>query len=108
VLSAVSVAVTALADVTFSEAGTLQVTGLVAPKGPVTAQLRETVPVNPFNAVMLTVEVFPVVAPWRIEMLPLLLRANPGVTLPPAATAAIMPTVWTYFPVELDPVTETL
>ena len=58
VVLAVSVAVTALAPLMVAEAGMLQVTGLVAPVGMVvTAQLRLTVPVNPFDGVTLIVDV---------------------------------------------------
>jgi hypothetical protein len=84
VLLAVRVAVTALEPVMFSEAGMLQLTGLVGLLGVlVTAQLSVTAPVNPFDVVMLIVEVLPVVAPWVTEMLPLLLSAKfePAVTV---------------------------
>ena len=76
-LAAVSVAVTAVVPVTLSDAGTVQVTGLTALAGDVvTAQLRATVPVNPFEGVMLTVDVLPVVAPAVTVIAPLLLSAN--------------------------------
>lgn len=54
--------------------------GSLAPVGPVTAQVRLTVPVNPPDGVTLIVEVFPLVAPGLTDMLPLLLRANEGAT----------------------------
>ena len=41
----------------------LQVAGLLAPLGAVTAQVRSTLLANPFDAVMEMVVVFPVVAP---------------------------------------------
>ena len=79
-LAAVSVAVTAVVPVTDSEVGTVQVTGLTALAGAVvTAQLRATVPVNPFEGVMLTVDVLPVVAPAVTAIAPLFDSANVGV-----------------------------
>ena len=63
-LATVRVAVAAAVPVKLAVAGTLQVTGLVAPAGEVvTAQARATEPVSPFDGVTLTVEVLPVVAP---------------------------------------------
>ena len=60
---AVRVAVTA-PDVTLTEDGMLQVTGLAAPVGMVvTEQARLTAPVNPLAGVTVMVEVLPVVAP---------------------------------------------
>jgi phage tail protein X len=47
--------------------------------GPLTAQLRFTVPVNPFDGVTVIVDVLPVVAPGVTVTLPLLLSANEGV-----------------------------
>jgi hypothetical protein len=58
---AVSVAGTELADVTFTDAGMEQVTGLVGLAGVVvTAQLRVTVPVKALAGVTFMVEVLPV------------------------------------------------
>jgi hypothetical protein len=93
VLSAVRVAVTAEAPVTSTVPGGMaQVTGLVAPEGPVTAHVRSTTPVNPFDGVTLIVDVLPVVAPWRTVMFPLLLNANEGVTV--AVTVTLTVVVW--------------
>jgi hypothetical protein len=64
VVSTVRVDVTAVAPVTSAEVGLrLQVAGLVAPVGPVTAQVRFTVPVKPLDGVTETTEVLLVVAP---------------------------------------------
>ena len=83
----------------------LHVTGLVAPVGPVTAQLRLTFPVNPPDGVALIVEVLPV-APWITVMFPLLVSAKPGVE---PVTSAVMARVWMYSPVAASlPVTRTL
>jgi cell division ATPase FtsA len=58
---AVSVVGTELADVTFTDAGMEQVTGLVGLAGVVvTAQLRVTVPVKALAGVTFMVEVLPV------------------------------------------------
>ena len=78
VVVAVSVEVCAAALLIETEAGErLQVAGLVAPEGElVTEQERETVPVNEFEGVTLTVDVFPLVAPGATLMLPLLVRVK--------------------------------
>ena len=90
-LAAVSVAVTAVVPVTVSEAGTVQVTGLTALAGDVvTAQLRATVPVNPFEGVMLTVDVLPVVAPAATVIAPLFVSAKVGVGAAVTVTFAVV------------------
>jgi hypothetical protein len=59
------VVVTAALLVTSTDDGGVQVTGLVAPVGAVvTAQVKATVPVNPFVGVTVIGDVLPVVAPW--------------------------------------------
>ena len=78
VLPTVKIAVAAAVPVTLTGEGMLQVTGLIAPDGTVvTAQLRLTLPVNPFDGVTLIVEVLPVVAPAVIVTL-VPERANVG------------------------------
>ena len=68
---------TAFAEVTSAAVGFReQVTGLVAPVGPVTAQVKSTVPVNPPDGVTLIADVFPVVAPAvKLKVAGLLLSA---------------------------------
>jgi hypothetical protein len=62
------------------EGVTAQVAGLTAPVGiVVTAQVRPTDPVNPFEGVTVIVDVFPVVALASTLMLPLLVRPKLGV-----------------------------
>ena len=62
----VSVALAAVVPEMVTEAGKLQVTGLVAPEGEdVVAHVRLTAPVNPEAGVTLTASVLPVVAPGR-------------------------------------------
>jgi hypothetical protein len=51
----------------------LHVAGLVAPEGPVTAQVIATVPLNPFDGETVIVDVLPVVAPAVRLRFPLLL-----------------------------------
>jgi hypothetical protein len=109
VVATESVAVAPAAPVMLTVDGTLHVAGLVAPTGlVVTAQLRSTVPVNPFEGVTLTVDVLPVVAPWLREMLPLLLSAKLAAPAVELLTIASRPSVWTYFPVESFPMISTL
>jgi hypothetical protein len=79
VVATVRVSVIAAAPVMVTESDVkLHVAGLVAPVGPATAQVRLTAPVNPFDGVAVIVDVFPVVAPAVMLMLPLLLRAKLG------------------------------
>jgi hypothetical protein len=89
---AVSVAVTALVPVTLTDDGIEQVTGLVAPLGGETEQLRPTLPVNPLEGVTLIVEVLPVVAPWTTAIFPLFESANVGVVTWPL-TFVVIPRV---------------
>ena len=62
VVFTVNVAVCAVVPETITEAGTLHVGGSFAAAG-VIAQLRLTVPVNPYHGVTEIVDVFPVAAP---------------------------------------------
>jgi hypothetical protein len=55
----------------------LQVVGLVAPVGAVTAQVSVTVPVNELPGVTVMVAVLPLVAPGLTVRLPLLVRVKP-------------------------------
>jgi hypothetical protein len=59
----------------------LHVAGLVAPDGPVTAQVSPTAPVNPFEGETVIVDVLPVFAPATRLMLPLLLSRKVLVVL---------------------------
>jgi hypothetical protein len=70
----------------------LQVMGLVAPDGPVTAQVRATLPVNPFVGVTEIVEVFPLVAPGTMLRFVLLVMVKPCAPDAPL-TMAVMPSV---------------
>ena len=102
-------AVTAVAPVTSTDAGTVQVTALDAPEGAITEHVKFTVPVNPFDGLTLTVDVFPVVAPAVTVMFPLLLSAKLGGTFTvTGTTCATRPSVCTYSPVESWPVIRTL
>jgi hypothetical protein len=80
VVTTVRTEVTAVVPVTSGVVGfRLQVAGLVAPTGPVTAQVRGTLPVNPLDGVTETVDVFPVVAPAaRLRVVGLALSAKLG------------------------------
>ncbi len=74
-----------------------QVTGLVAPAGDVvTAQVSATAPVKPLVGLTDMVDVFPLVAPAVMLMLPLLVKVKPGVVLVAPVTMAVMPRVWMY------------
>jgi hypothetical protein len=82
-----------------TDAGTLQLIGLVAPVGTVvTLHCSVTVPVNPPDGVALIVDVSPVVAPPASVMLPLLLSVKLGVVETAPLTAAEMPSVWMKLP----------
>jgi hypothetical protein len=76
VVAAVRMEVCAAAVLMETEVGDkLQAAGLVAPVGDeVTAQARETVPVNEFAGVTVMVDVLPLVPPGVTEMLPLFER----------------------------------
>jgi hypothetical protein len=89
--STVSVEVTAAVPVTSGEVGLrLQVAGLVAPLGPVTAQVRFTVPVNPPDGVTEMTEVLFVVAPGtRLRAVGAAVRAKLGVPLTAASMARV-------------------
>jgi hypothetical protein len=77
VVVAVSVAVSAVELVMSTDVGErLHVAGLVALVGPLTEQVRLTVPVKELEGVAEMVEVLPVAAPGLMEMLPLLERAK--------------------------------
>jgi hypothetical protein len=101
------VAIPAVAPVTSTDAGTVQVTALDAPAGPVTEHVKSTVPVNPFDGMTLTKDVFPVVAPVVTVMVPLLLSAKLGEAATDT-TCATKLSVCTYSPVESWPVIRTL
>lgn len=76
----VSVEVCAVAPEMVTEVGErLHVAGLLAAVG-LTAQLKLTAPLNPFDPVVLIVAVLPVVAPGLTVMFLLLLRAKLGFT----------------------------
>jgi len=94
VLTTVKVEFTAAAPAMVTEAGFReQVTGLVAPAGlVVTAQVRLTVPVNPFDGVAVTVDV--PLDPWVMVIAPLLLKPNDGGAL----TVTITAVVWVMLP----------
>ena len=104
-----SVEVTAAVPVMSGAVGLrLQVAGLVAPVGPVTAQVRATVPVKLFDGVAVMTEVLPVVAPpVRLRVVGDALSAKLGVVVAPLTTAS-MPSVCTNSPVESTPFTRTL
>jgi hypothetical protein len=78
VVATVRTEVTAVVPVTSAVVGfSAQVAGLVAPEGPVTAQVRATSPVKPLDGVTLIVDVFPVVAPAvRLRVVGLALSAK--------------------------------
>ena len=79
VVVTVSVAFCAVIPAMVTEDLTPQVAGLVAPVGAVvTAQVRLTAPVKPFEGVTVMVEVLPVVALPSTLMAPLLVRLKPG------------------------------
>jgi hypothetical protein len=64
VVATVSVEVAAAVPVMSAEVGlSAHVAGLVAPLGPLTEQVRGTLPVNPLDGVTEMTEVLPVVAP---------------------------------------------
>jgi hypothetical protein len=74
----VSVEVCAVAPEMVTEVGErLHIAGSLAAVG-LTAQLRLTTPLNPFDPVVLIVDVLLVVAPGLRVMFPLLVRAKPG------------------------------
>lgn len=73
------------------------VTGLVAPVGPATAQVRSTAPVNPFDGVAVMVDVLPVVAPAVMLRFPLLVRAK----LETGAVATVTVTALDVLPLKL-------
>jgi hypothetical protein len=59
----------------------VQVAGLVAPVGPVTAQVRATLAVKPFDGTTVMTDVFPVVAPaTRLSVVGAALRVKFGGT----------------------------
>ena len=66
----------------------LHVAGLVAPEGPITAQVSPTAPLNPFDGETVIVDVLPVVAPATRLMLPLLLSRK-VLVLPRGITTAV-------------------
>jgi len=92
--------------VTSAVAGfSVQVAGLVAPDGPVTAQARGTLPVNPPDGVTEITDVFPAVAPaTRLRVVGFALREKLGVA------GAVMVTVTVVVSVVLPdvPVTVTV
>jgi hypothetical protein len=76
----VSVEVCAVAPERVTDVGErLHVAGPLAAIG-LTAQLKLTAPLNPFDPVALIVDVLPVIAPGLTVMFPLLLRAKLGFT----------------------------
>jgi len=91
-VASVSVEVAAVVPVTSGVAGLrLQTAGPVAPAGGVTAQVKGTIPVNPFDGVTEITDVFPVVAPAaKSSVVGAAVRAKPGVA---PVTAAWMPRV---------------
>ena len=87
----------------------LHVAGLVAPDGPLTAQVRPTAPVNPPEGVTVIVDVLPVVAPATMgRVAGLDASVMPGTAAAEPATTNSRPRVCTYFPVESTPVSSTL
>jgi hypothetical protein len=91
VVETVRVPVSAAVPVMSTVGVTLQVAGLVGLVGVVvTAQVKLTSPVNPFDGVTVMLEVLPVVAPGNTVTPPLLLSANPGAVL---VTWAFSPSV---------------
>jgi hypothetical protein len=81
--------------ISIGDVARVQVAGLVAPDGPVTAQVRATLPVKPLTGVTVMVEVLPLAVPAVMESVAgLLLRANevaaPTVT-PTVAVELILP-----------------
>jgi len=107
VLAAVSVAVTAVAPVTSTDAGTMQVIALDASDGGTTEHAKSTMPVKPLVGVTITVDVFPVVAPTVTVMVASLLSAKLGGAVTDT-TCATRPSVCTYSLVESWPVIRTL
>jgi len=94
----VSVPVTAPVPVTFTGDPTLHVAGELAPLGAVvTAQLRLTLPVKPYDGVTVIVAVSPVVAPAANVNAPLLVSAIAGGG--GAVTVAITAVLDVIFPV---------
>jgi hypothetical protein len=67
----------------------LQLIGLIAPDGAVTAQVSATLPVNPFVGVTVTVEVFPLVAPGAMLRFGLLVMVKPCALDAPLTMAVI-------------------
>ena len=104
----VRVAVTGLAETTFTGEVTVQVAGLDPVGADVAAQVRATLPVNPFVGFTEMVEVFPVVAPARIFMFPEPVIVKPGVALDAPLTIAVRASVWIYVPLESMAVMSTL
>jgi hypothetical protein len=98
VVFAVTVGDASVAATTFTEAVTPHVAGLVAPVGiVVTAQVRLTVPVNPFAGVTVIIEVSFVIAPAATVMPPPLLRLKVGV----AAAETVTVTAFEVLPLKL-------
>jgi hypothetical protein len=77
-------------DVVVVEAGAgVQVAGLVAPAGPVTAQVKATVALNPLAGTTVITDVFPVVAPaTRVRVVGFGVRVKLGGTTA-AVTVAV-------------------
>jgi hypothetical protein len=97
----VRVPVAAVVPAIVTEDVTPQVGAVMPPGGFVSAQVRLTVPVNPFDGVTVIVEVFPDVAPAVTVTPPLLESAMAGEEL---ATCARRFSVWTYSPVVSFPI----
>jgi hypothetical protein len=98
VVVTVRVSVIAVASVMVTEfAAKLHVAGLVAPAGPVTAHVKPTAPVNPFEGFTVIVDVLPVVAPAVMLMLPLLVSAKLGID----AAVTVTVTAFDVLPVKL-------
>lgn len=104
----VNVAVCALLPVMLTDGVTVQVAGLVAPVGPVTAQLRATEPVKPPSGVSVMVPV-PVAPGLVTETLPSLVSAKLALLAEEPVTAAVTAAVWMNWPVAVSlPVMEML
>jgi hypothetical protein len=96
VLAMVRVSKRALAPLICAEAGMLQVIGLDAPVGVVvTAQVRSTAPVNPFDGKIPNHDVFPEAAPAATLAAGPLIMVKPGVGAMPPLTTAERARVWT-------------
>ena len=89
----VRVAATGLAEATFTGVVTVQVAGLAPAGALVATQLSATLPVNPFVGFTEIDEVFPVAAPARIFMFPVLVIVKPGDALDAPLTIAVIASV---------------